>query len=91
MKGIKEVLKLMLKDNEFDKIIKNAKGKDKKKAKDFYEAIKDFSEEEFEKVPAIVFVQACKSYNVWQDIYCYLELVNKYEDKDGCCNLRKEK
>lgn len=91
MKGIKEALKLMLKDNEFDKIIKNAKGKDKKKAKDFYEAIKNFSEEEFEKVPAIIFVQACKSYNVWQDIYCYLELVNKYEDKDDCCNLRKEK
>lgn len=91
MKGIKEALKLMLKDNEFDKIIKNAKGKDKKKAKDFYEAIKDFSEEEFEKVPAIVFVQACKSYNVWQDIYCYLEFVNEYEEQDDCCNLRKEK
>lgn len=91
MKGIKEALKLMLKDNEFDKIIKNAKGKDKKKARDFYEAIKDFSEEEFEKVPAIVFVQACKSYNVWQDIYCYLELVNEYEEQDDCCNLRKEK
>lgn len=83
MKGIKEALKLMLKDNEFDKIIKNTKGKDKAKAKDFYEAIKDFSEEEFEKVPAIVFVQACKSYNVWQDIYCYLELVNEYEEQDA--------
>ncbi len=79
MPTIKDALKMMLADGEFKKVIKNAKGREKQNAKEFYEAIKDFNDEDFEKVPAIVFIQACKSWNVWQDIYCYLELLNNAE------------
>lgn len=83
MKGIKEALKSMLANNDFENIIKSAKGRDKQNAKDFYDAIKDFKDEEFEKVPTIVFIQACKSWNVWQNIYCCLELANKDEEQDA--------
>ena len=76
MKGIKEALKLMLEHNEFEKIIKVAKGRDKKNAKEFYNAIKDLEDVNFEKIPEIIFINACKSWNVWQNIYCYLEMVN---------------
>lgn len=69
---IKNALKEMLKDKEFERIIKRARGRDKESAKDFYDAIKDLSEEEIDKIPAIVFINACKSWNVWQDIYCYI-------------------
>ena len=79
MPTIKDALKMMLADGEFKRVIENARGRDRENAKKFYEAIKDFNDEDFGKVPAIVFIQACKSWNVWQDIYCYLELLNKAE------------
>ena len=72
---LKEAIKRMLKDGEFDKVIKHAKGRDKQNAKDFYDAVKDLDDEHFEKVPEIVFIQACKSWNVWQDLYIYMELI----------------
>ena len=79
MISIKDALKSMLENNEFEKIIKKAKGRERQNAKEFYGAIKDFSEEDFEKVPPIVFIKACKSWTVWQDIYCFLELLNNAE------------
>lgn len=79
MPTIKDALKMMLADGEFRKVIENARGRDRENAKKFYEAIKDFNDEDFEKVPEIAFIQACKSWNVWQDIYCYLVLLNKAE------------
>lgn len=80
MSLIKEALKEMLKCGEFEKIIKYAKGRDKANAKEFYETIKDFDDSDFEKVPAIVFVKACRSWNVWADIYCFIEIVAKKEE-----------
>ena len=79
---LKKALKKMLKDGEFEKIIKQCKWGEKKKAKQFYEAIKDFDDKDFDRVPEIVFIQACKSYTVWQDIYCYMRL-NKYEKQNA--------
>lgn len=74
---IKDALKQMLMDGEFKKLLKNAKGRKEKEAiKQYYEAIKDFSAEDFEKVPTIVFIQACKSWNIWADIYCYMEMIS---------------
>lgn len=75
MVTMKDALKLMLKENEFEKIIKAAKGREKSNAKEFYDAIKDFGDEEFNKVPEIVFIKACKSWNVWQDIYVFMEFL----------------
>ena len=72
---LKEAIQRMLKDGEFYKVIKHAKGRDKQNAKEFYEAVKDLDEEHFAKVPEIVFIQACKSWNVWQDLYIYMELI----------------
>ena len=74
---LKSALKLMLEDKEFEKIIKHSKGRDKQNAKLFYEAIKDFDEEDFNKVPEVVIITACKSWNVWQDIYCYISKLNQ--------------
>ena len=79
MPTIKDALKMMLADGEFKKIIKNAKGREKQNAKNFYDAIKDFTDEDFAKVPTLVFIQACKSWNVWQEIYCYMEMIDNYE------------
>ena len=79
MSTIKDALMLMLEEKEFDKIIKHARGREKENAKEFYNAIKDFNKEDFEKVPAIVFIKACKSWNVWQDIYIFMEYLNHAE------------
>lgn len=76
---IKLAILKMLKDGEFEKIIKHARGRDKQNAKDFYDAVKDLNEQEFEKLPAILFIKACKSYNVWQDICVYMEAINNAE------------
>ena len=80
MKTFKEAIKTMLKDDEFEKMINYSKGKEKSKIKEFYNAIKDFTDEEFKKVPELVFIQACKSYFIWQNAYCYMRM-DKYEGK----------
>lgn len=77
---IKSALKQMLQDKEFEKIIKHSRGRDKQNAKLFYESIKDFEDEDFEKVPEIIFITACKSYNVWQDLYFYIKNILKSEE-----------
>lgn len=71
---MKKALQKMLKNKEFDKLIQTSKGKEKMKIKEFYEAIKEFDEQDFEKIPEMVFIQACRSYILWQDIYCYMKL-----------------
>ena len=67
---IKQAIKEMLEKGEFEKIINNAKGRDKKNAKLFYDAIKDTN---LEKTPEIVIIMACKSYAVWQDMYVFMK------------------
>lgn len=79
MPTIKDALKMMLACSEFEKVIKNAKGRDKANAKEFYDAIKDLDDGDFDKIPPIVLIEACKSWNVWQNIYCYMELLNNAE------------
>ena len=78
MKTFKEALKTMLKDGEFEKMINCSKGKEKSKIKEFFNAIKDMEDEDFDKVPEIVFIQACKSHFIWQNAYCYMRM-DKYE------------
>lgn len=72
---MKEALKRMLKDGEFEKLIKTIRGNEKSKIKEFYDAIKDFTDEDFDKIPEMMFIQACMSYILWQDIYCYMKLI----------------
>jgi hypothetical protein len=80
MKTFKEALKIMVKDGEFEKMINFSKGKEKSKIKEFYNAIKDFDDEVFDKMPEIVLIKACKSYFIWQDAYCYMRM-DDYESK----------
>lgn len=67
---LKKAIKKMLDTGEFEKIIQNAKGRDKKNAKLFYDAIKDT---DLEKTPEIVIIMACKSYALWQDMYVFMK------------------
>ena len=67
---LKKAIKKMLETGEFKKIIQNAKGREKKNAKLFYDAIKDIG---LEKIPEIVIIMACKSYVVWQDMYVFMK------------------
>lgn len=67
----KDALKTMLKTNEFEKLIKNTKGKDKKQAVEFYNAIKDA---DLDKIPEIVLLTACYSYSVLRDTICFMEI-----------------
>lgn len=73
MKSVKEALKKLLKGNEFEGIIKKAKGREKENAKQFYEAVKDLNDEQIDKVPALIFIEACKSWNVWQNLCFEME------------------
>jgi len=79
--NIKDAVKNMLLQNEFPKIIKHAKGRDKENAKEFYNAVNDLTDEQFEKIPPIVFINACRSWNVWADIYCFLEFMNRENEE----------
>lgn len=81
MKTFKEAIKTMLKDGEFEKMINYSKGKEKSKIKEFYNAIKDFNDKDFDKVPELVLIQACKSYFIWQNAYCYMRMDN-YEGQE---------
>lgn len=67
---LKQAIKKMLDTGEFKKIIQNAKGREKKNAKLFYDAIKDI---DLEKMSEIVIIMACKSYVVWQDMYVFMK------------------
>ena len=67
---LKQAIKKMLDTGEFEKIIQNAKGRDKKNAKLFYDAIKDT---DLDKMPEILIIMACKSYAVWQDMYVFMK------------------
>ena len=67
---LKKAIKKMLDTGEFEKIIQNAKGRDKKNAKLFYDAIKDT---DLDKMPEILIIMACKSYAVWQDMYVFMK------------------
>lgn len=68
----KEAIQQMLKDGEFEKIIKKAKGKDKKAAKEFYELIKD--NPDLERLNGITILMAVYSVSVLKDAIAYMEL-----------------
>ncbi len=90
MTKLKEALKEMFKDGEFEKLIKNSKGKEKMAIKGIFEAIKDFNDEDYEKVPEIVFIQAIKSYQLWADIYCYILMIEEREEASEKQDTKKE-
>ena len=68
----KEAIQQMLKDGEFEKIIKKAKGKDKKQAKEFYELIKN--NPDLERLNGITILMAVYSVSVLKDAIAYMEL-----------------
>ena len=85
----KDVIKQMVDDGEDVKIINNARGKDKKRAKEFFDAFKDA---DFERTPEIIFIQACKSYSIWQDAFVYRGLMaesQKSLENLGSVELKK--
>lgn len=67
----KEAIKEMLEKDEFEKIIYNSKGKDKKAAKEFYNLIKD--NPDLDKIPGITLMCACHSRSVLIDAICFME------------------
>lgn len=67
----KDTIKIMLENGEFEKIIKNSKGKDKKAAKEFYDLIKD--NPDLDRVPGITLLMAIHSVSVLRDVICFME------------------
>ena len=74
MADIRKAIQTMLETGEFEKVIKHAKGREKDNAKAFYDAVRDLGGEELAKVPEIVLITACRSWNVWQDLYCHMRM-----------------
>lgn len=83
MTKLKETLKTMLKDGEFEKLIKSSKKQEKLNIKKIYSAIKDFEDKDWDKIPEMLLIQAINSYILWQDIYCYMVML------DGSKNTKK--
>ena len=77
----KEALNQMIVDGEFEKIIKNSKGKDKKTAKEFYDLIKN--NKDFDNISGITLLMAIHSKSVLKDIITYMEMniENKAENQ----------
>ena len=75
MMGFKQALKTMLAENEFEKIIKNSKGKDRASAKEFFDLIKD--NEDFDKIPGIALLCAIHSPSVLRDVITFMEMDDK--------------
>ena len=73
---LKETLKSMLKDGEIEKLVKSSKKQEKLNIKKFYNAIKDFEDGDWDKIPEMLLIQAIKSYTLWQDIYCYMVMLD---------------
>lgn len=69
---LKDAIKEMIKDGEFEKIIKTSKGKDKKEAKEFYSLIKD--NPDLDKIPGITLLLSIYSVSVLREIIAYMEL-----------------
>lgn len=76
MTKLKETLKTMLKDGEFEKLIKSSKKQEKLNIKKIYSAIKDFEDKDWDKIPEMLLIQAINSYILWQDIYCYMVMLD---------------
>ena len=68
----KQAISQMIKDGEFEKIIANTTGKDRKKAKEFYGLIKD--NPDFDKIPGISLLMSIESVSVLKDAIAYMEL-----------------
>ena len=66
---VNEIIKQMLDDGEFEKLIKETKGKDKKAIQEFYGLVKD--NEDLEKIPEFVLLNAIYSLSLFRDIILY--------------------
>lgn len=74
------ILKEMIKDNEFEKIISNTKGKDKRECKKYYKSLLRLNEVGLlDMIPQIILINECNSPSVWKDIYYYR---NNMEEKE---------
>lgn len=73
--NFKEAIIKMLEDGEFPKIIKNAKGKDKRDAQDFYVLIKD--NKNLKDIPYLPLLMAINSPSILRDAIVYMD-----KDKD---------
>ena len=69
--NFKQAIIKMLEDGEFPKIIKNAKGKDKRDAQDFYDLIKD--NPNLKDIPYLPLLMAVKSSAVLRDAIVYMD------------------
>lgn len=67
----KEALKQMIVDEEFEKIIKTTKGKDRRQAKEFYEVIKNVN---IDTIPGIAILCSIYSPTVLRDVIAYMEM-----------------
>lgn len=76
---LREAIKQMLNDGEFPRIISRAKGQDKVKAKEFYEAIKEVNVDDIAIIPLIF---AIRSVSVYQNVICYMETMEEINKDD---------
>lgn len=69
--NFKEAIIKMLEDGEFPKIIKNAKGKDKRDAQDFYVLIKD--NKNLKNIPYLPLLMSINSPSILKDAIIYMD------------------
>lgn len=69
--NFKEAIIKMLEDGEFPKIIKNAKGKDKRDAQDFYDLIKD--NKNLKDIPYLPLLMSINSQSILRDAIVYMD------------------
>lgn len=68
----KEAIKYMIENKEFEKIIKNSKGKDKKSAKEIYSLLKD--NKDYDLIPSIVLLSSIHSVSVLRDAIVIMDM-----------------
>lgn len=77
--NFKETINAMLENGEFEKIIQNTKGRDKKAAQEFYGLVKD--NKDLKSIPSLTLILAIRSETVLKTVICIMETAKDLENK----------
>ncbi len=80
---LKKAIVKMLERGEFEKVIRTARGNDRKACKALYESVKGMSEEQIYKMPEIALIYACRSWSFWQDAYVFMRMEEEKDEKQS--------
>ena len=69
MELFKKALYMMQEEGEFEKVIKNAKGSEKKNIKQIQDIIKNYKPEQFSGIPVLMSIESA---SLLKDVICYM-------------------